>query len=64
MNSQRQPQQCSCCGKMVSAKTYRQKHGLRYCSILCEDIGEEKNQGDDYAHLEFEPTERTEDYQW
>lgn len=36
---------CCTCGVVINPHDYRQKYGRKYCSISCEDIGEEINQG-------------------
>jgi hypothetical protein len=45
---------CSVCPEKITRQNVRIKHGQRYCSLECEDRGEEKNQGDDYKALELE----------
>jgi len=48
---------CFLCGRTVSSANLRMKFGQSYCSIACEDLGEERNQGHESICFELEEQE-------
>lgn len=45
---------CCECGQTIDLRDYRVKFGRRFCSILCEDISEERNQGYQSKNIIYE----------
>lgn len=39
---------CGWCNEQVNLSDYRMLFGIKFCSIICEDLHEERNQGKDY----------------
>jgi hypothetical protein len=48
---------CFTCNSKINPHEFHIKYGQKYCSLSCQDIGEERNQGDESILFELEEQE-------